>query len=1517
MSYEIEAEPNMAAELETALAPSEDTSLVTSLAGEIVNRALASAAATGFRDAVLSTAADVAESVPEPVVEEKETGWQEAIVCAPRQVAAADADDSTEDWQLEDCLFSQTLDGNCDCQCLVSFATSDPVCFANDEESGDCDDAGVSACLGSDPVALCAAKFDQWTCESSGCGWDTATWTCGPASACTGNGITLTESSGTITYPDSGEPYDNNVDCRWIVECATDAVSVTFASLSLESNYDFVWLEDRTDPPELFDAGRLSGSSTPAEIRDAPISGAFVLRFASDYSVTNDGFELQYTCGGNTASVPGGGSGTGSGTGSTDTSLPDSESSSPPGTDAIPGCTNPDATNHNPDATEDDSSCEYASEESHSSEPCEGGTDDHACELPACEGQICQSGYTCNIASGSGAGGLRGEGSDSTEPRQCMQECTVSEENIASAEWVTSTGFGTVVSDYTEAVDLTLAQCQARCEDGTWAGCLGFSRYEDSGDDIESACWWGAADAVFAADYNTNEKLYTRGSCSSLSSSTDCGDYTTQVTCPAECSWRDAETDVTGTMDAELTLAEGVSDVPDYYVGWDISVVVGPTSISQETGTISSFDYSTRVIAVSWHSGSAVTTSAGTEYTLSLAAECLADATAGRRALSTFATVAASPTSRRQLQTRNAAIDGSSCTACTAVAGSASISCTMASNSRAVCLDGYTHVDNTANRISDTCTIKPSNCRSNYNNDGSTGAFPSGSCTGDYTIRSPLPDTQCAATTCVESECCEVVCSAVANSASVTCSSLGNSRAVCNTGYFNTDNSGGSTSDTCTACTAVANAASVTCTAAGNSRAVCNTGYDKTDNSGSATSDVCVLGSRNCATNYDGSGGGAFPAASCTAGHSPKVSLPTATCTDTPCSSGTDGCCEATTCAHNPCGDGNNCTDTSGGGHSCACARGSFVSTTVVTAVGSQDACTACSSVANAASVTCAAAGNSRAVCNSGFYRTDNSASSTSDTCTACTAVSNAASVTCTTASDSVAASCDSNYAVDEDAGTCVESCGGAGVDCASTVSQCVDQQLAGTTYDFSCSCAAGYYSRLALVPATREIPEGWSEGTAPAPPPAPVRPPPPPPAPPPPPPVFVNTTVAPPPPPPPPNLLGGFWPSCADSTIAYADIETCEEGDVQYQYFMPITQEARVEAMKTDFKTNLVQQLWIDSQTKDVEVEFVIYNGNLQLFAVTKVTFEFDQAGGVSSSTVVTPLDLEVQGRNSVFSWLHLAELALLFYVVLTAFGEFKDLYDAHKFQGTFLAYFESVWNYFDLAQIVCFTACAFNWISLFFVMGNITISQRFDWSDSTQGMTAAEVVAYWSSNDGQKLMADCDLKSIGADECSAQMILVELISLIHSADSFFEAYTILSVLNLFLTLVRVFKFARFQPQLSMVNRTLSHAATSLWHFLLMLLLVGWVMCSQAKLLYGRDIEGFSSWLQSINTFLLMSLGAYPVRPPPLASPVTALPKASPGRTRPPRWTSSLGSAGWLSCGSGSSSSWSSSSSSTSSSPS
>ena len=184
---------------------------------------------------------------------------------------------------------------------------------------------------------------------------------------------------------------------------------------------------------------------------------------------------------------------------------------------------------------------------------------------------------------------------------------------------------------------------------------------------------------------------------------------------------------------------------------------------------------------------------------------------------------------------------------------------------------------------------------------------------------------------------------------------------------------------------------------------------------------------------------------------------------------------------------------------------------------------------------------------------------------------------------------------------------------CPATVSNCVHRPSASS--DFACGCAPGYYSRLALQPAPRQIPSGWSEGSAPTPVPAPARvtvhvaSPAPVPI------VFVNTTEPAPPPPPAPNLLGGFTPSCRDLAV---DIKTqsdlCDPDDVVFQYFMPITQEAQVDAMKTGFNEQLVQQLWIDSQSKDVEVQFVIYNGNLQLFAVTTVVFEFDKAGGVSS---------------------------------------------------------------------------------------------------------------------------------------------------------------------------------------------------------------------------------------------------------------------------------------------------------------
>lgn len=447
--------------------------------------------------------------------------------------------------------------------------------------------------------------------------------------------------------------------------------------------------------------------------------------------------------------------------------------------------------------------------------------------------------------------------------------------------------------------------------------------------------------------------------------------------------------------------------------------------------------------------------------------------------------------------------------------------------------------------------------------------------------------------------------------------------------------------------------------------------------------------------------------------------------------------------------------------------------------------------------------------------------------------------MTCVAAGESAAVQCNVGWSLQD--GACEPSCSGHSCEGNSI---CVDGS---DTPVPSCVCIPGYYSRLATEPAPRAIPEGWSEGPAPPPPPpAPARIVLTTPSPPPPPLVFMNETQAAPRTLPPMDTLGGFSPFCTDGTDQ--PVANCAPEDVKYVYFMPITQEARLDTMKANFESTLIQQLWIDSQTREVEVEFVVYNGNMQLFAIVLVTFKFDTAGGVSSSTSVTCLDLEVNGRKSAWSFYHLLELATLIYVVVNGFGELKDLYDAWKYHGSVFAYFTSIWNYFDLAQVAVFAFCAIYWIRLFLVMSEIEISNRFDWSDAD--VSAAQQVT---------LDRDCARADLAGDKCSPRNLLIELIDKIHEADGYFLVYKVCTIINLYLSLVRVFKYARFQAQLSMVNRTLSMASEGLLHFCLMLGLVMWVTAAQLKLIYGRELQQATTYIESINLSFQMALGAYP----------------------------------------------------------
>ena len=50
----------------------------------------------------------------------------------------------------------------------------------------------------------------------------------------------------------------------------------------------------------------------------------------------------------------------------------------------------------------------------------------------------------------------------------------------------------------------------------------------------------------------------------------------------------------------------------------------------------------------------------------------------------------------------------------------------------------------------------------------------------------------------------------------------------------------------------------------------------------------------------------------------------------------------------------------------------------------------------------------------------------------------------------------------------------------------------------------------------------------------------------------------------------------------------------------------------------------WIDKQTRKLQAVFTVYNGNLRLFAVSRLIVDFDSAGKISTSIAIGSLRLD-----------------------------------------------------------------------------------------------------------------------------------------------------------------------------------------------------------------------------------------------------------------------------------------------------
>jgi hypothetical protein len=113
----------------------------------------------------------------------------------------------------------------------------------------------------------------------------TASCAAAPASPCDG-GITVVDGGAIV----KNGGYGNGESCSWTMVCTTGIPTFAFSAFQTEGGWDFVSFENG-------DAGAapgFSGGVNPGVVSGT--GGALVLNFASDGSVTQDGFAGDFTC---------------------------------------------------------------------------------------------------------------------------------------------------------------------------------------------------------------------------------------------------------------------------------------------------------------------------------------------------------------------------------------------------------------------------------------------------------------------------------------------------------------------------------------------------------------------------------------------------------------------------------------------------------------------------------------------------------------------------------------------------------------------------------------------------------------------------------------------------------------------------------------------------------------------------------------------------------------------------------------------------------------------------------------------------------------------------------------------------------------------------------------------------------------------------------------------------------------------------------------------------------------------